>query len=81
MTQTNLFHINAFWDKDSCVWVATSEDVPGLATEAESFEALQRKLRDMVPELLVLNQVIAEDYKGSISFELVSHTQEIIEVA
>jgi hypothetical protein len=35
----------------------------------------------MVPELLVLNQVIAEDYKGSISFELITHTQETVEVA
>ncbi len=76
-----VFQINAFWDGDSAVWVATSENVPGLATEAESFDELQRKLRNMVPELLILNQVIAEDYKGPISFELITHTQETVEVA
>ncbi|MEL6381637.1 MAG: DUF1902 domain-containing protein [Cyanobacteria bacterium J06626_18] len=81
MTQPSILQINAFWDADAAVWVATSDDVPGLATEAESFESLQRKLRSVVPELLVLNQVIAEDYKGPISFELTSHTRETVEVA
>lgn len=81
MTSPNIFQINAFWDADAAVWVATSEDVPGLATEAESFESLQQKLRLIVPELLVLNQIIAEDYKGSISFELISHARETVEVA
>jgi hypothetical protein len=31
--------------------------------------------------LLVLNQAISPDYKGSISFELITHTQETVEVA
>ncbi|NET37539.1 MAG: DUF1902 domain-containing protein [Cyanothece sp. SIO1E1] len=77
----NTLQITAFWDADSAVWVATSDDIPGLATEADSFDALQQKLRVMVPELLMLNQVISEDYRGTISFELTSHTQETIEVA
>ena len=77
----NTFQIDAFWDVDAAVWVATSDDVPGLATEADSFDALQQKLRLMVPELLMLNQVIAADYSGTISFELISHKQETIEVA
>lgn len=81
MMSTTVFQINAFWDADSAVWVATSENVPGLATEADSFDELQQKLRTMVPELLVLNRVLAEDYKGSISFELITHTQETVEVS
>ncbi|MEO1146743.1 MAG: DUF1902 domain-containing protein [Cyanobacteria bacterium J06638_22] len=76
-----IFQVNVFWDADSAVWVATSENVPGLATEAESFDELQQKLRTMVPELLVLNRILAEGYKGSISFELITHTQETVEVA
>jgi hypothetical protein len=81
MTSATVFQVNAFWDADAAVWVATSEDVPGLATEAKSFDELQQKLRSMVPELLVLNQAISPDYKGSISFELITHTQETVEVA
>lgn len=29
------FAIKAFWDPEAEVWVATSDDVPGLATEAD----------------------------------------------
>ena len=81
MTQQTIFQVNAFWDAESAVWVATSDDIPGLATEANSFDALQQKLRVIVPELLMLNHVIPENYKGAISFELTSHKQETIEMA
>jgi hypothetical protein len=54
-----IYQVDAFWDNDAAVWVATSNDIPGLATEADTLEALSQKLRDMVPELLRLNHVIA----------------------
>jgi hypothetical protein len=44
--------IRALWDDDAEVWAAEAENLPGLVTEAESPEALMRKLRVMVPELL-----------------------------
>lgn len=47
--------IRAEWDPDAAVWVATSDDVPGLATEAETLDALSLKLEAMVPELLDAN--------------------------
>jgi hypothetical protein len=75
------YQIDAFWDADTSVWVATSEDVPGLATEADTIEALSQKLREMVPDLLVLNGVISADYMGAIAFQLTSHRQELVEVA
>ena len=49
---TDTYHIQVDWDPEAGVWVATSEDVPGLATEAETIEALTEKLRVMIPELL-----------------------------
>jgi hypothetical protein len=49
------FLISGEWDPDAKVWVATSDDVPGLATKAPTVEALADKLRLMVPELLALN--------------------------
>lgn len=47
--------IRAEWDPEAGVWFATSDDVPGLATEAETLEALSAKLEVMVPELLDAN--------------------------
>ncbi|MBW4661894.1 MAG: DUF1902 domain-containing protein [Drouetiella hepatica Uher 2000/2452] len=76
-----IYQIDAFWDTDSAVWVATSDDVPGLATEADTIEILSQKLRSMIPELLRLNHVIAGDYAGAIAFQLTSHRQELIKVA
>lgn len=48
-------HILAEWDADACVWVATSDDVPGLATESDTLEALADKLKRLVPELMQAN--------------------------
>ncbi len=42
------------------MWVAESEDVPGLATEAPTLEELLAKLAVMVPELLEENGVRVE---------------------
>jgi hypothetical protein len=41
--------IRAEWDEEAGVWVATSDDVPGLATEAETLELLSTKLETLVP--------------------------------
>lgn len=47
--------VTAIWDDEAQVWVATSEQVPGLVTEADTIEALLHKLATLVPELLRLN--------------------------
>ena len=73
--------VEAFWDREADVWVATSEDVPGLVTEASTMEILTYKLREMIPELIFLNRIVPSDYVGSITFELTSHRQELIQVA
>ncbi|MBW4582999.1 MAG: DUF1902 domain-containing protein [Tildeniella nuda ZEHNDER 1965/U140] len=76
-----VYRVDAIWDNDALVWIATSDDVPGLATEADTIEALSRKLRDLIPNLLLLNHVIAADYTGAIAVQLTSHRQELIQVA
>ena len=52
-----VLHVQADWDPEAEVWVATSDDVPGLATEAGTMEILTEKLRTLVPELLEANMV------------------------
>lgn len=47
--------VRASWDEEAHVWVATSDDVPGLVAEARTPEELSEKLQVMVPELLELN--------------------------
>jgi len=61
--------VRAEWDEEVQVWVATSENVPGLATEADAIEALCAKLDSMVPELLSANGYPVSD---NIRYELVA---------
>lgn len=59
------FVVVAEWDDEARVWVATSEDVPGLVAEAESRELLLKRLREMVPEMLELNaHLVPEKHSG-----------------
>jgi predicted RNase H-like HicB family nuclease len=53
-----LIVVRAVWDSEAGVWVAESEDVPGLVTEADSVEALEAKLPGLIQDLL-------EDENGS----------------
>lgn len=47
--------INFIWDAEASVWIATSNDIPGLVLESSSFDALMERTRFAVPELLSLN--------------------------
>jgi predicted RNase H-like HicB family nuclease len=49
------YEVEARWDSEAGVWVAESEDIPGLVAEAESMNALVEKIRVLVPELFELN--------------------------
>ncbi|MCM1064671.1 MAG: DUF1902 domain-containing protein [Eubacterium sp.] len=43
------------WDDEADVWIATSDDIPGLVLESGSFDALLERTRFAIPELLALN--------------------------
>ena len=47
--------VHAMWDEEAKVWVATSDDVPGLVTEAADLDLLVPKLQSLIPELLDAN--------------------------
>jgi predicted RNase H-like HicB family nuclease len=57
-----LYIIDAFWDTEAGVWVATSDEVLGLATEATTIEQLSQKLHVMIPELIQANQLLPAEY-------------------
>ena len=53
----DIIHVRAMWDAEVGVWVATSDDVPGLVIEAKTAEKLEARLRILIPELIELNGV------------------------
>jgi len=69
--------VHADWDPEAEVWVATTQDLRGLVTEAESIEALRAKLPGMILDLLEENGIA--DVPPSI--EIVARASEPLHAA
>lgn len=50
------FEIRAAWDDEAGVWYIAASDLPGLAAEGATLEALRDKLATLIPELVELNK-------------------------
>jgi hypothetical protein len=71
------YRFDADWDEAAGVWIATSEDVPGLCAEAASLEALIEVVVDLVPELLVANGVAAAEAMGEVPIRVVAERMAV----
>jgi len=47
--------ITLFWDDEASVWIAESQDIPGLILESSSFDELVKRVKAAVPELLEIS--------------------------
>jgi hypothetical protein len=56
------YTINLAWDDESAVWIATSDDIPGLILESGSLDALIERAKFATPELLTLNGAEQETF-------------------
>ncbi|MCO5063729.1 MAG: DUF1902 domain-containing protein [Rhizobiaceae bacterium] len=70
------YFVKAAWDDEAKVWYVEDTDVPGLATEAPTMDALLEKLVRMVPEMLELNGV-AEPANSDIPFSFSTDVKAI----
>lgn len=68
--------INLTWDNEASVWIATSDDIPGLVLESGSFDALLERTRFAIPELLELNTVKTQPL--SLSFVSERHERMVL---
>ena len=64
--------VNADWDPEASVWVATTADLRGLVTEAPSIEALRAKLPGMILDLLEIYEIT----DLPVSIELIAHSSD-----
>ena len=39
------YTVNLYWDSEADVWIAVSDDIPGLVLESGSFDALVERVR------------------------------------
>ncbi len=53
----NSIIVKAEWDAEASVWVAFSDDVPGLAAESATLELLRPKVLAMIADLIEANNM------------------------
>ena len=70
--------VKAFWDPEARVWVADSDDVPGLVAEADTVEQLIEKLHLLIPILLQENGALNAEDASEIPFYLYSERMETL---
>jgi hypothetical protein len=71
------YSVKCDWDADARVWFVSETNVPGLATESATVEAMTKKLRTLIPELLAMN---VGDSEVEVPVERLWHKQELISV-
>jgi hypothetical protein len=64
-------NIQARWDGEASVWIATSNDVPGLVVEADTWPAMIEEVRLVLPELMELSGLGHESL--SLTFKAEEH--------
>ncbi len=72
--ETPEFFIQANWDKEKEVWIATIDDVPGPTIEAETTETLIERLNTELPKILEQNGV---EYSSPVTFQLQSEVTSV----
>jgi Domain of unknown function (DUF1902) len=73
------FDVKVTWDAEAEMWVADSDNIPGLAAEAPDRDSLVKKLSSLIPELLALNEVKLDATSG-INVILHFHREERIQL-
>jgi Domain of unknown function (DUF1902) len=68
--------VQAMWDPEASVWVATSEDIH-LVTEAPTMDALMAKLPGMIQDLM---DDIEDGEEIEVPFEVIAHIKESVRV-
>jgi predicted RNase H-like HicB family nuclease len=74
--RTYTYTVHCAWDAEAEVWVASSDDVPGLATGADTLDGLVQKLKVVIPELLEANGLLSADEPGDIPFAIIAERHE-----
>ena len=54
-SMTRSISVQARWDPEASVWIATSDDVPGLVVEADTWATMIEETKLVLPDLLELS--------------------------
>ncbi|NUQ17088.1 MAG: DUF1902 domain-containing protein [Sphingomonas sp.] len=65
----------AEFDPEARVWVADSDDVPGLVAEHSDYATLGDMIAELVPLLLLENDLLDDDDALAVPIEIIGHAQ------
>jgi hypothetical protein len=65
----------AEYDEEARVWVAESDDVPGLVAEHANYGALEDMIAELVPLLLRENELIENEDGFDVPIEIIAHAK------
>ena len=51
------YTVRCVWDEEAMVWIAESDDIPGLVLESQSLDQLMKNVSLAVPELVEMNNL------------------------
>jgi hypothetical protein len=67
--------VDAEYDDEAHVWVADSDDVPGLVAEHANLDALSDMIAELVPVLLSENGLISDEGDLGVPIEIIAHAK------
>jgi len=76
--------IRAEYDPEARVWWVADSDLPGLAADAATLEALAAKAGSMIPDLLEIHADLVADksrLKGPHRIRIIAHHEHLFDVA
>lgn len=76
--------VKAEYDGEARVWYTVEGDVPGLAADAETLEALERKIGPMILDLLEINADLIMDRDrlvGPHHVRIIAHHERAFDLA
>ena len=79
-----LWTIRAEYDPEARVWWAADSDLPGLAADADTMEALAAKAGSMLPDLLDFHSNLIADksrLRGPHRIRIIAHHEHLFDVA
>ena len=61
------YSINAFWDDEAKMWIATSDDISGLVLEDKTYEGLLHEIKLAIPMLFECQNIYCGDFSLSVN--------------
>jgi hypothetical protein len=68
--------VNVEWHEDAGLWVATSDDIWGLAAQSTDLDMLKKKVLPMIVDLIELNKV--EVATPSVPIHFIAHSTQML---